>query len=79
MWQPAVPSEHVCVRVCVYVCMYAFVMNHPAIVCSPPCCRRWSLSPGLLPAGGLLPKWEEEEEDGLLMVIKARLGRAAIF
>lgn len=34
------------------VCMYAFVMNPPAIVCSPPCRRCWSLSPGLLPAGG---------------------------
>jgi len=68
--------------VCVYVRTYAFVMNHPAIVCSPPCCPagHGAFHLGCCLPAGLLPRWEEEEEEeGLLVVIKARLGRAAIF
>lgn len=46
----------------------------------PSLLPRWSFHLGCCLSAGLLPSWEEEErEEGLLAVIKARAGRAAIF
>lgn len=86
MWRPAAAAaglEPACVPMCGCAC--AFVMNHPAIVCSPPCrpMQPFTWAAACLPAcllAGLLPgREEEEEEEGLLVVMKARPGRAALF